>query len=77
MAEPKPSPARFVSLRVAKEYADRKAGGVTSVRTLRRYLASGRLPGYRIGPTRLLVNLDDIDALIVPRVPLGTPQDAA
>ena len=77
MTEPKPPPARLASLPVAKEYTDRKAGGVTSVRTLRRWVANGVLPGYRIGPTRLLINLDDIDALIVPRIPLGAPQDAA
>ena len=77
MTEPKPLPARLASLRTAKEYADGKAGGVASIRTFRRWVATGVLPGYRMGPTRLLIDLDDIDALIVPSVPLGTtPQDA-
>ena len=77
MTEAKSPPARLVSLRDAKAYADRAAGGVTSVRTLRRWVGNGVLPGYRIGPARLLINLDDLDALIVPRIPLGAPQDAA
>lgn len=37
-------------------------------RTIRRYIASGRLAAYRVGPRLLKVDLDDLDAL---RTPVG------
>jgi hypothetical protein len=36
------------------------------VRGLRRYIASGRLTAYRVGPRLLKVDLADIEALLVP-----------
>lgn len=37
--------------------------GVTT-RTLRRYIAAGRLNGYRVGPRLLRVDLAELDALL-------------
>ncbi|BBY48383.1 hypothetical protein MARA_18510 [Mycolicibacterium arabiense] len=34
--------------------------------TVRRWIAEGRLPAYRVGPRRLLIDLADVEALIVP-----------
>jgi excisionase family DNA binding protein len=34
--------------------------------TIRRWIAEGRLPAYRVGPRRLRVDLADVEALIVP-----------
>ncbi|MDH3026837.1 helix-turn-helix domain-containing protein [Gordonia alkanivorans] len=51
---------RLESLAVAAEYAD------VSPRTLRRYIASGRLVGYRVGPRLLKVDLNDVDTLLRP-----------
>jgi excisionase family DNA binding protein len=36
--------------------------------TIRRWIAEGRLRGYRSGPKLIRVNLDDVAALIVPTV---------
>ena len=35
-------------------------------RTIRRYVASGDLPAYRIGPRQIRVRASDVDALLVP-----------
>lgn len=35
-------------------------------KTIRRYIASGDLAGYRIGPRALRVTLDDVLALVRP-----------
>ena len=51
---------RLVSLAAAAAYAD------VSTRTLRRYIAQGRLTGYRVGPRLLKVDLDDVDQLARP-----------
>lgn len=37
-----------------------------SVKTLRRRIAEGRLPGYRSGPRTLRVDRNDVDRLMVP-----------
>lgn len=58
-----PSPRRLVSLAEAGEYAD------VSPRTLRRYIASGRLTGYRVGPRLVRVDLNELDANLRPIVP--------
>ncbi|MEP9391682.1 helix-turn-helix domain-containing protein [Gordonia sp. VNK1] len=49
---------RLESITVAAEYAD------VSVRTLRRYIASGRLTAYRVGPRLIKVDLNDLDAMM-------------
>jgi excisionase family DNA binding protein len=35
-------------------------------RTIRRYIAAGRLPGYRVGSHTIRVRLDDVDAILHP-----------
>jgi excisionase family DNA binding protein len=45
---------------VAATHAD------VSTRTLRRYIAHGRLTGYRVGPRLLKVDLDEVDRLARP-----------
>ena len=35
-------------------------------RTIRRYISSGDLPAYRIGPRQIRVRASDVDALLVP-----------
>ncbi len=42
----------------------------TSVRTLRRRIAEGELPAYRIGPRAIRVRLEDVEAL-ARRIPTG------
>ena len=37
-----------------------------SVRTLRRWIAQGRLPAYRAGPRLLRVDPQDVDAMMKP-----------
>jgi excisionase family DNA binding protein len=34
-----------------------------STKTVRRYVASGRLPAYRVGPTMLRVSAEQLDAM--------------
>ena len=51
---------RLVGLAAAAAYAD------VSTRTLRRYIAHGRLTGYRVGPRLLKVDLSDLDRLARP-----------
>lgn len=53
-------PKRLESLAVAAEIAN------VHPRTLRRYVASGRLRAYRVGPRLLKVDLADVEALFVP-----------
>lgn len=40
-------------------------GGITD-RTLRRYVAEGKLPAYRLGPRLLRFRRSDLDALLRP-----------
>jgi excisionase family DNA binding protein len=35
-------------------------------RTIRRYIAAGRLTGYRVGPRLIRVDLDELEALLRP-----------
>ena len=49
----------------AAEYA-----GVSS-RTLRRYIADGRITGYRIGPKLIKVDLNELDRIITPIAAAG------
>lgn len=39
--------------------------GVTP-KTLRRWIADGRIPGYRLGPRMLRVDLNELEALLRP-----------
>ena len=57
----KPSPSlRLVSLAAGAAFAD------VSVRTLRRYIAQGRLTGYRVGPRLVKVDLNELEQLARP-----------
>jgi excisionase family DNA binding protein len=51
---------RLVSLATAAAYAD------VSTRTLRRYIAQGRLTGYRVGPRLVKVDLNELQNLASP-----------
>lgn len=42
-----------------------------SVRTLRRWIAQGRLNAYRAGPRLLRIDPDDVDAMMKPAVQRG------
>jgi excisionase family DNA binding protein len=53
---------RLISITDAAAYAD------VSPRTIRRWIATGRLPGYRVGPRLVKVDLADLDA-VVRRIP--------
>lgn len=55
---------RWLSKREACEHL-----GVTD-RTLRTYIAEGRLPAYRLGPRLVRIDAADLDALLRP-VPVG------
>jgi excisionase family DNA binding protein len=50
-------PQRLTSLANAAAYAD------VSARSIRRWIASGLIPGYRVGPRLVKVDLDDLDRL--------------
>lgn len=54
------SQKRLASIAAAAEQAD------VHPRTIRRYIAAGRLPAYRVGPRLLKVDLDDLDAVFTP-----------
>jgi hypothetical protein len=55
-----------VSLAAAAAYAN-------SVRTLRRYIACGRLIGYRIGPRLIRVDMNELETLARP-IPAAEPR---
>jgi excisionase family DNA binding protein len=60
---------RLVSLAAGAAFAD------VSVRTLRRYIAQGRLTGYRVGPRLVKVDLHELEQLArpIPAAPAGSP----
>jgi excisionase family DNA binding protein len=53
---PSPEP-RWATMKEAVEYSR------IPWRTLRRWIGEGRLPGYRIGPRLIQVDLNDLDRL--------------
>lgn len=59
---------RLVSPAEAAAIAD------VSTKTIRRYIADGRLRGYRVGPRLIKVDLIELDALVRP---IPTAGDAA
>lgn len=60
----KTAPRRLVSLTVASEYAD------VSTKTMRRWIAESKVPGYRAG--RLIkIDLNELDAALCPMVAGG------
>src|SRR5882757_2000541 len=60
------APQRLVSLATGAAYAD------VSTRTLRRYIAQGRLTGYRVGPRLVKVDLNELRNLACP-IPAAEP----
>ena len=63
-----PRHSRLMGIAEAAEYAN------VHPSTLRRRIADGQLPAYRVGPKLLKVDIDDVEALIRP-VPV-TRRDA-
>ena len=55
-----PRHGRLMTISAAAEYAD-----VHPV-TLRRWVAAGRLPAYRVGPRLLKIDLDELESIIRP-----------
>ena len=49
-----------MSLAVAAAYAD------VSTRTLRRYISTGRLTGYRVGPRLVKIDLNELVRMVRP-----------
>lgn len=62
-AMPMSSPRQLVNISVAAEYAN------VHPTTLRRWIAAGRLPAYRVGPRLLKIDLGELDQ-IVRRIPV-------
>lgn len=52
-----PAEPRWASINEASAYSN------IPKRTLRDWIRTGRLPGYRIGPRQIQVDLNDIDAM--------------
>lgn len=52
-----PTAKRWLNLQDAAQYAG------LSEKTLRRYIAAGRLTGYRVGPRALRIDADELDGL--------------
>lgn len=50
----------YVSLRRAAEYLD------MTERSVRRYIADGNLPAFRLGPREIRIKQTDLDALLRP-----------
>lgn len=51
---------RYVSINDAAEYVD------AHHQTIRRWIAEGRITGYRLGPRMIRVDLDELDAMMRP-----------
>lgn len=60
MSSKLPLAPRWATMKEAAEYS-----GFNEV-TLRRWISAGRLPAHRLGPRRLMVDLNEIDRLRVP-----------
>ena len=50
----------LVGINQASDYAD------VSTKTLRRWIAAGRIPAYRVGPRLLKIDLNELDAMLRP-----------
>jgi excisionase family DNA binding protein len=60
----KPPPARPMPVRIGIPEAARRLG--VDKRTVRAYIDQDRLPAYRLGDKIIRVNLEDVEALLVP-----------
>lgn len=66
-----PVPKRLASLENARKYMD-----VADIKTVRRYIASGLLTGYRMGDRLLRVDLNEVDQMLRP-IPTGGQNERA
>ncbi len=64
-ATPSKSVRRLESIPHAADYV-----GVSS-KTIRRWIASGRISGYRAGPRLIRVDLNEVDAMLRPIPTVG------
>ena len=62
---------RLASIVTAADYAS------VSTKTIRRYIAAGRVTGYRTGPRLIRVDLNEVDAMLRPIPTAGGHHDAA
>ncbi len=69
-ATPNKAVRRLESIEHAADYL-----GV-STKTIRRYIAAGRVVGYRTGPRLIRVDLNELDAMLRP-IPTTGGHDAA
>jgi excisionase family DNA binding protein len=60
MLKTKTPQRRLASVSVAADEAD------VCTRTVRRWIASGRLKAYQVGPRLIKVDLNDLDAMLQP-----------
>lgn len=58
--KPAPTPRRLESIATSAEYVG------CNPRTIRRYIAAGKLTGYRMGPRLIRVDLGELDAILRP-----------
>jgi excisionase family DNA binding protein len=66
-------PRRYISTEEAADFL-----GV-SKKTVRRWIDTGRLTGYRVGPRYIRVDLNEVEAAMVRRIPTtgGEPNGTA
>ncbi len=62
---------RLASISVAADYA------AVSTKTIRRWISSGRVAGYRAGPRLIRVDLAELDAMLRPIPTAGDGDHAA
>lgn len=55
---PKKASRKLVTIEKAADYLQ------ITPRSIRRYIADGKLPGYRVGTTMIRVDLYEVDALV-------------
>jgi excisionase family DNA binding protein len=65
-----PQQKNLVSIQIGAKFAS------VSEKTIRRYISSGDLTGYRLGKKLIRVDLDEINQLLK-RIPAGGGGDAA
>jgi excisionase family DNA binding protein len=65
------SPRKLIDVNTAAAHA------AVSTRTIRRWIADGRLRGYRTGPKLVRVDKDDLDRTIRPIPAAGSGGNAA
>jgi excisionase family DNA binding protein len=68
---PPKSARRLAPISVAADYA------AVSTKTIRRWISSGRVAGYRAGPRLIRVDLAELDAMLRPIPTAGGGSDAA